>query len=122
MRGQTTDHQRLETMDDERSSPTRVALQELDHSCSELLEKVLRWLLDSKEFQLAIAELSDDMPIRDHYFGGRTGYYVPHPDIEGRLKPSDAAAELVSKFCKTFDPQTLPVDAHVSFRLNINDV
>ena len=57
----------LESINEMFSQTRKVALHELDHPPSDLLERMLRRLLSLNASQLAIAELIDDMPIRDHY-------------------------------------------------------
>ena len=57
---------------------------------------VLRWLLSLSITQVAVAELIDDMPIKDRYFGHNNVIQRPHPDIGHRLKPTGEAEELAS--------------------------
>lgn len=95
-----------------------VALHEQNHPYSELLERVLRRLLGLSATQLAVAELMDDMPIRDHYFCGKILVHPRHPEIEHRLRPSDQAMEVAFKLCQILEPQTFPVDPQVSFLPN----
>lgn len=97
------------------SSETRIPLHKLNQPCSQLLERVVLWLLGLSTTQQAIAEIIDNMPISSHFFGRHNICDQPHPEIQRRLKPSDRAVKLASELCETLDPRTLPVDAQVSF-------